>query len=519
MIRKIARLDFFIDGMTCTGCENRIENALRGSKGIETVHVSYADEKAMITYDSGVIEKAAIEKIIEDAGYQIREPYQRGLRQAQTQNSRKQKTSIAQVLGIVILLLAVFMIVNRFGGFSIFNSFPLAEEGMGYGVLFLIGLLTSIHCVAMCGGINLSQCVPNQTISKDAKSKFASLRPGILYNLGRVISYTVIGGVVGALGSVISFSGWAKGIVAIVAGLFMVIMGLNMLNLFPALRRFVPKMPKVFARKINEEKSGKNISPLYIGLLNGLMPCGPLQAMQLLALSTGSPLTGALSMFFFSLGTVPLMFGLGALSSFLSRKFTRKMMQISAVLVVLLGIFMFQNGLGLSGFFVPTTLAGFTEDKSDNLVEAAKVDEGIQLITTQLSSGSYEEITVSVGVPVKWTIQAAEGTITGCNNKLLIPAYGIEKKLEVGDNVIEFTPTESGTVPYSCWMGMIRSQIHVLEVPATDTEVTGDTTDLTNDDYLQVIPAPTSIPEGDDPSDVASDDETGRSVAGDCCVV
>lgn len=464
MARKTTHLVVLIDGMTCVNCENRIENALRQTKGIETVKVSYANEKATITYDADMIDKAAIERVIESADYQVRQPSQDSVPESAPRNTQKQKTSFSLILGIVIILAVVFLLINRFGGLSIFNSFPQAQQGMGYGLLFLIGLLTSIHCVAMCGGINLSQCVPVPTASTEAKSKFANLRPGILYNAGRVISYTIIGVVVGALGSVISFSGWAKGIVAIAAGIFMVIMGLNMLNLFPWLRRFNPRMPKIFARKINFEKKGGSRSPLYIGLLNGLMPCGPLQAMQLFALSTGSPVKGALSMLFFSLGTVPLMFGLGALSSLLSKKFTQKMMQVSAVLVVILGIFMFQNGLGLSGVMVPTSLSGLVSSGSAAKVEEAQIENGVQLITTQLSSGSYAPITVNAGVPVKWTIRAAEGTVNGCNGTLLIPEYGVEKKLEVGDNVIEFTPTKSGIIPYSCWMGMIRSQITVVDV-------------------------------------------------------
>ena len=104
---------------------------------------------------------------------------------------------------------------------------------------------------------------------------------------------------------------------------------------------------------------------------------------------------------------------------------------------------------------------------SNTKVEAAQIENGVQLITTQLTSGRYSPITVNAGVPVKWTIQAAEGTINGCNNKLLIPEYGVEKKLEVGDNVIEFIPTKSGTFPYSCWMGMIRSQINVVDGPVS----------------------------------------------------
>jgi plastocyanin domain-containing protein len=193
-----------------------------------------------------------------------------------------------------------------------------------------------------------------------------------------------------------------------------------------------------------------------------LMPCGPLQAMQLYALSTGSPLKGALSMLLFSLGTVPLMFGLGALSSLLSKKFTQKMMQVSAMLVIILGIVMFQNGMGLSGLMLPS-ISSKGNDSTVATQQNGAVSDGVQLITTQLSSGSYEPITVKVGIPVKWTIHAAAGTVTGCNNRLVIPAYNIEKKLVVGDNVIEFTPVKTGTVPYSCWMGMIRSKITVNE--------------------------------------------------------
>ena len=247
-------------------------------------------------------------------------------RAIKTQKIPVQKASINQVIGIGIILSALFIIFRQFGALNIFNAFPQAEQGMGYGLLFIIGILTSIHCVAMCGGINISQCVPHMENLANG-NKLASLKPSILYNAGRVISYTVIGGIVGGLGSVVSFSGWAKGLVAIIAGIFMVIMGLNMLNIFPWLRKFSPRLPKIFAGKINAEKQGNNKSPLYIGLLNGLMPCGPLQAMQLFALSTGSPIKGALSMLLFSLGTVPLMFGLGALSSLLSKRFTKKMMQ------------------------------------------------------------------------------------------------------------------------------------------------------------------------------------------------
>ncbi|PKM60572.1 MAG: heavy metal transporter [Firmicutes bacterium HGW-Firmicutes-4] len=450
MEEKLITKTFSVSGMTCVNCENRIENKLEKLDGVTNVTASYTHSQVNFTYDPNRAKLFTIVQTIEKMDYHVKRTDEK-----QKNQTAEKKNRINEILGIAIIIIAAFMIINYFGGFNIFNSFPEAKLGVGYGALFLIGLLTSIHCVAMCGGINLSQCVPHARIKND--NKMANLRPGILYNAGRVISYTIVGGIVGALGSVISFSGTAKGIVAVAAGIFMVIMGLNMLNLFPWLRKLNPRMPKFFARKINEQK--KSNSPLYVGLLNGLMPCGPLQAMQLYALSTGDPVQGALAMLAFSLGTVPLMFGLGAISSFLSKKFTSKMMTASAILVLILGVFMFSNGISLSGIALPGSVATANEAQQSN---TASIDQGVQTITTKLLPDSYEPITVQVGVPVKWTIQADASDINGCNNQVLIPKYNIEKKLVAGDNIIEFTPTVTGTVPYSCWMGMIKSNITVV---------------------------------------------------------
>ncbi|MEL7656073.1 MAG: sulfite exporter TauE/SafE family protein [Bacillota bacterium] len=469
MDKNYIAITFRVNGMSCVNCENKIERTLKNKKGIANAIVSYGKGTAIVTYDPALITAAEIEDIINQLGYQVvKQENRKNIMQAA-------ETSFdgVQIVGVFVILLALYVIINRFGGFNIFNSFPEAKEGMGYGMLFLIGLLTSTHCIAMCGGINLSQCVPYSTAGNEKTSRLANMSPSILYNSGRVISYTIIGGLVGALGSVVSFSGTGKGIIALIAGVFMVIMGLNMLNLFPGLRRFNPRMPKIFAIKINEQKNSNR--PLYVGLLNGLMPCGPLQAMQLYALSTGDPLKGALAMFLFSLGTVPLMFGLGALSTLLTKRFASRMMTVSAVLVVILGVFMFSNGMALAGYAVPFTAGSEKQIGSSSNGAAAEIVDGVQIVTTKLTSGGYEPIVVQAGIPVQWNMQAEAGDINGCNNRIVIPEYNIEKSLEPGDNIIEFIPEKSGVIPYSCWMGMIRSQISVvddIEDPTQIPEVT-----------------------------------------------
>jgi|GEM_PF-18635 len=492
-----------VDGMTCISCQNKIEKKLRNTVGIVSADVSYSAGTATVVYDPNAISQKSIVLIIEKLGYQV--------------NKSRQKPNVRRAVGFLIIIAALYVILEQFGILNLLVPTQLAQTNMGYGMLFVIGLITSVHCVAMCGGINLSQCIPRSesraaagnnsvTVSShrdtaDGKralkrdNRTAALRPAFLYNLGRVISYTVVGFIVGALGSVINFSNTAQGVLKLVAGVFMVIMGVNMLGIFPWLRKLTPRMPKIFARKINTGKSKSN-SPLIVGLLNGLMPCGPLQAMQIYALSTGSPFAGALSMLLFSLGTVPLMFGLGALSSILSKKFTQKVMVAGAVLVAVLGLSMFSQGWGLSGL----SLASIVPQNASAAVQApnSTIQGSVQIVKSELSSGRYPAITVQAGIPVKWTIDAPEGTINGCNNRIFIPEYGIEYEFKPGENIIEFTPAKTGTFPYSCWMGMIRSSITVTEAGAASTSGTdvpsANDYDGTDAWFSEPVPAGYTIP-------------------------
>jgi hypothetical protein len=245
--------------------------------------------------------------------------------------------------------------------------------------------------------------------------------------------------------------------------MFMIIMGVNMLGIFPQLRKLIPQMPKSLSRRVNAKKSKSN-SPLIVGLLNGLMPCGPLQAMQLYALSTGNPISGAMSMLLFSLGTVPLMFGLGALSTTLGKKFTKQVMTAGAALVVLLGASMFMQGYSLSGFSLSLLAPGTASASPAG--SGTEIVDGAQVVRSTLAGGRYPAITVQAGKPVKWIIDAPQGSVNGCNKAMYIPEYGIEHQFQVGENIIEFTPTQSGKFSYSCWMGMIRSTITVVEPDA-----------------------------------------------------
>jgi plastocyanin domain-containing protein len=84
-------------------------------------------------------------------------------------------------------------------------------------------------------------------------------------------------------------------------------------------------------------------------------------------------------------------------------------------------------------------------------------------VDIEVQSGSYKKIMVQAGIPVQFDIHAEKGKLNGCNNTVIIPTFDIKKRLYEGDNIIEFTPEKTGTIGFSCWMSMIRSQIIVVE--------------------------------------------------------
>lgn len=454
-----------IEGMVCVNCENLIEDILLDNNGVNKVEVSYTKGLAKINYNENKTSINDLIRVISENGYKVIDFSNEVNEDLSNKNKKSKKRDIDcankdedNTFLIIIIILGVILLLKKFGVSNIFSVFPTPNENTSYSMLFIIGLFTSLHCVSMCGGINLSQCINyNDTIDKGTLS---TIKPAFLYNLGRVISYTIFGAIVGGIGSIISFTGWMQSLIQLIASIFMIIMGLNMLNIFPWLRKLNPRMPKIFAKKF---KSKNNNSPFFIGLLNGFMPCGPLQAMQIYAISTGSVTKGAISMFLFSLGTVPLMFGLGTLSSYMSKKFSNKIMKFGAILVIVLGFSMFNNALALSGI-------NFSQGSENDSGVKAEIQDNIQVVTTKLKGGTYEPIIVEVGKPVKWKIQVSNGSLNGCNNKIIIREYEIEKSLEMGDNIIEFTPTEAGTYTYSCWMGMLRSKIYVVN-PGQEPEI------------------------------------------------
>lgn len=324
---------------------------------------------------------------------------------------------------------------------SIFSTLAqLNQTNISYPLLFLIGLLSSLHCVGMCGGIVAAYCSANP----DPKAHWQ-------YNLGRLISYTTIGALLGGFGAVFLPSPTVTGLITLVAGLVMVLYGLEQILTRP----FLSKITLPWSRFFNVFGQSKSATPFFVGLANGLMPCGPLQTLQLYALSSGSAVRGGLSLGVYALGTIPLMLGLGHFLSRLSRSQVSKALRISGVVIIILGLLL----LGRAW----ESLKGRPQSQIQSSQTEPAPSQSIQVARMDLTSGGYSPNTLRVkkGVPVRWVINVKQ--MSGCTNEILLPEYNIRRKLNYGENTIEFTPTKVGEVPFSCWMRMVWGKFIVYD--------------------------------------------------------
>lgn len=184
MERKV----LIIDGMTCINCQNKIEQELKNTAGISKVQVSYSKVQAEIEFNPEIVTLNRIAAIIEKLDYTVID--------------KKQADSLKWVrrIGTLAVIILLYYLLQHFGILNLLVPSMLADSQMSYGMLFIVGLLTSVHCIAMCGGIHLSQCIPSRNAENTSSSRINVIMPSVLYNAGRVVSYTAVGFVLGGAG-------------------------------------------------------------------------------------------------------------------------------------------------------------------------------------------------------------------------------------------------------------------------------------------------------------------------------
>ncbi len=320
---------------------------------------------------------------------------------------------------------------------------------------FLTGLTTGgISCFAVQGSLLTSVVVDTE---KSITDKYLKTKQILIFLLAKLVAYTLLGFGLGLLGEKLVLSTKTQGWFQILIGVYMLIAAANLANIHPIFKRFVITPPKFIFRILrNRAKVKSFFTPLVLGALTIFIPCGVTQAMLLLAISTGNPITSALILFFFVLGTSPVFFAIGMAASELFKK--KAMAVLAALVVAILGILSINSGQLLRGsvhtFQNYWNVISRTSEK--NVVGS---DVTIQVLRNGYKSNVN---TLKVGVPVRLTLTT--NGIVSCSRAFTIPALGISEILpETGSTVIEFTPTKTGILTYTCSMGMYSGSFNVIE--------------------------------------------------------
>ena len=195
-----------------------------------------------------------------------------------------------------------------------------------------------------------------------------------------------------------------------------------------------------------------------MGAITYFLPCGFTQATQVYAIGLASPWQSALTMAVFALGTAPAIIFIGSLRGLMKSSFYKYFMKVVAVGVFLLGLYYASNFLAIYGISIGSS----NWSNESNKTNGSNLINGKQVIQMDVVSGGYipNYFTVKKGIPVKWIVNGKN--VFGCQGYFIVPSLNISKALEIGSNIFEFTPKESGFINFSCGMGMYRGRIKVI---------------------------------------------------------
>lgn len=432
-----------IRGMHCASCELLVGEELKKIPGVTSAYVSQKKALAIIKYpETAQLNDADIIKAVQEAGYEVGQPQ----KLPWISRNPDDYKDLARAAGI---LFAVYLVAKWF---NLFNM-EINSPNSGVVVALLVGLVAGVStCMALIGGLVLGLAARHAEQHPEA-TPLQKFRPHIYFNIGRILGFAVLGGFIGLIGQAFKPSNNLLGFLTVLIGGVMIFFGLKLIEIFPALRDKSITLPSGIARLFGLNKEVKEYShksAMIMGALTFFLPCGFTQAMQLYAVSTGSFWQGMAIMGLFAIGTAPGLLGIGGLTSVFKGRKARLFFMTAGLVVILLGWFNISNGSRLFGLRVKSKAT------------ATVVDQNAQEVRmTQLRNGYSPNIfTIKKGQPVKWIITSA--TSLSCAAYLVMPKYGISKSLKSGENIITFTPTETGEIPFSCSMGMYRGKFIVV---------------------------------------------------------
>lgn len=393
--------------------------------------------------------------------------------------SRQQKTTfdpvIIMALGIGLLTIAIIVLVTQ----------NLGEQGISMNsggsanlmVAFITGITTGgLSCLAVQGGLLASSLAHQieQDYIEQVPQKHKQLKrhqqvvakrtntslPILLFLTSKLVAYTLLGALLGWLGSFLTLSPITRAFLMIAIGIFMVGNALRMFNVHPIFRYFNVEPPKFITRYIRRTSKGTDTAtPLFLGLLTVFIPCGVTQAMMATALGTGSALMGAALMFAFTLGTSPVFFIVAYLTTELGARLEKFFMRFVAIVLLVLGFVTLDGGLNLMGS--PYSLTNLARELAPASTSATVASAPSTDLTLMVQNEGYfpQLLKATANQPVSLNLITNE--TYSCSRDFVIPDLNYYQLLPATGTVqVDIPAQPAGTkMFFTCSMGMYTGTI------------------------------------------------------------
>lgn len=472
---------YSVDGMHCAACEVLIEKKILKQNGVKSVEASTKDGRVDIVYEGQRPQLSILNKAFKGDNYSFSSgdsDYKKSdesipfikFSGGEVKIDIGRIKKLLYISGISILLIIGFVLINR----SEVAALVSVNASSSLPAFFVFGLLAGASsCAALVGGIVLSMSKQWNEQYVSNNSFFSKFEPHLLFNGGRLLSFMILGAVLGAIGGVLQISLSFTSVLTIGISIMMFVLALQMLG-WKRVQGLQFKTPKFISRYVADESNFRGrLMPAVMGALTFFLPCGFTITAQGLALASGNALQGSLIMLFFSLGTLPMLLTIGLSSvRFLEQKnISDAFLKIAGVLVLFFALYNFNSQLVVLN--LPSINDVFSSSVQAADTNLPPIVDGKQIVRMDASSGGYSPnyIKVRMGVPVRWEI-TDKGT-SGCTNAVISKAlFDGEIKLTPGEtSVKEFTPEKPGRYKFSCWMGMVTGTIEVVDGDGNSGEI------------------------------------------------
>lgn len=445
---------YYVKGMHCKSCEILIEKTLSEDDNVKSVKASAVNDTVEVNFSDGVFSVGRLNHMFSEEGYTFsEEPFE--------ESTVFEDSLIA--ISIILLLVGIFIFVKAIFG----NAVDVTAKSPWYA-FFVFGLVAGISsCAALVGGIVLSMSKQWNELHSTNDSFFEKLKPHIMFNTGRLISYAGFGFLLGLIGVELKFSLTFTAILVIAVSVLMIFLSLQMMGV-KAFKKFQLTLPRFISRHISNEQNfqGKYM-PFLLGAFTFFLPCGFTLTVQSISLISGNPIKSAHMLFFFALGTLPTLLTIGMMSvKFGQNKKLSKMFSIIAGVLVLFFAFYNINSqlkvLGIGNIINSSSNSSSQVSDTSGLPE---IVDGKQVIKMEATSFGYspDSFKIKKGIPVRWEI--TNKGAQGCTNAIIAPdLFDGKVPLPLNQTAVkEFTPEKAGSFWFSCWMGMVTGTIDVVE--------------------------------------------------------